>query len=150
MKNLILLIFLGLLPYTTYAQGYIPLPPIQYQTTKPAQNYPNNQLYLPDITYDRIDSVLEDGWYEAIVKYNNPNTRKVSAYKLNVKVFDDRVTTISFGNEGSLHSGFNTSGYTYSGGNLSFYQDKKGNIVAADTKVNIYRNGYTTTYIIEL
>lgn len=150
MKKTFIVILLCLSFYTTYAQGYIALPPIQYQTTKPTPSYSNGQLYLPDISYDRIDNVLEDGWYEATVTYNNPNSGKKSVYTLNVKVFDDKVTTIRFGNEGSLHSGYNSSGYTYSGGNLTFYQNNNGNVIAADTKVYIYQNGYTTTYIIEL
>ena len=150
MKKTFIVILLSLCSYATYAQGYITLPSIQYQTTKPTQNYPNGQLYLPDISYDRIDNILKDGWYEATVTYNNSNTGRKSVYTLNVKVFDDRVTSIRFGNEGSLHSGFNTSGYTYSGGNLSFYQNNEGTIIAADTKVDISQNGYTTTYVIEL
>ncbi len=55
--------------------------------------------------------VLDDGWYEATVEYKNLSTITNATYTLNVYVKNDRVSTISFGNDGSVHTGINSSGY---------------------------------------
>lgn len=162
MRKVLLTLLMCICSYSVYSQ--IPLPDIGYTPISPSQPstrssrtlepYSNpllqGQIPLPDISYERLNTIIENGWYTATIKYYNPNTETKSTYTLNVRVFNDRVTAISFGNDGSLHTGINNSGYTYSGGDLTFYQDKKGNIVAADTAVKIYRNGYTTTIEIEL
>lgn len=89
---------------------------------------------------------IEDGWYVANVRYQNFNTYTRSSYSLNVKVVDDRVTVIDFGNGGSVHSGYNSSGYFYNGGYLSFETDYEGNIVAATTRVTINSSDGNTLY----
>jgi len=65
-------------------------------------------------------SAISNGWYNATVKYYNPNTDTQSTYSLSVRVENDAVTAIDFGNGGSVHSGYNNSGYSYSGGRLTF------------------------------
>ncbi len=80
---------------------------------------------------------IDDGWYEATVKYTNYSTWTTSSYILDVYVSDDRVTTIDFGNDGSFHTGFNSDGYLYSGGYFSFEKDYAGNITAATTTVTV-------------
>lgn len=94
---------------------------------------------------------IEDGWYEATVKYFNYSTGTRSTYTLNVKVEYNRVTMIDFGNGGSVHSGYNSSGYIYSGGNLSFTRDYDYNVVGANTTVRIsLENGNTITYNVDI
>ena len=80
---------------------------------------------------------IENGWYEALVSYYNPKTYQRSNYTLSVKVEFNRVTVIDFGNEGSIHSGYNNSGYTYNGGSLSFQKDFNGQISSATTQVSV-------------
>ena len=80
---------------------------------------------------------IEDGWYEAIVKYTNYSTGTNSTYSLNVKVEYGKVSKIDFGNGGSVHSGYNNEGYIYSGGYLFYEKDYNGNIVAATTTVTV-------------
>lgn len=85
---------------------------------------------------------IDDGWYAANIKYTNYATSSNANYRLKVKVDYDRVTLISFGNGGSVHTGLNNEGYLYTGGNLSEERDYNGNIIALTTTVNISdRNG---------
>lgn len=93
---------------------------------------------------------IEDGWYEANVFYNNPNTYQRSNYQLSVKVENNRVTTIDFGNGGSIHAGFNNSGYTYYGGNLSFQRDFNGQISSASTQVSVTDSNGTRYYDVKI
>lgn len=80
-------------------------------------------------------SGIDDGWYEASIKYTNDATGTNANYVLNVKVEYDKVVKIDFGNGGSVHSGYNNEGYTYNGGILSFERDMEGNTLAATTAV---------------
>lgn len=80
---------------------------------------------------------IEDGWYNATVKYSNYSTGTNATYSLKVKVNYGKVSIIDFGNGGSVHNGYNNEGYFYSGGYLSFETDYDGNTVAATTTVNI-------------
>ena len=101
-----------------------------------SQSYSRSLLvnnYEKTINYGGI----EDGWYNATVKYTNYNTGTNSTYNLKVKVEYGKVSTIYFGNGGSVHSGYNNEGYFYSGGYLSFETDYNGNTVAATTAVTI-------------
>lgn len=158
MKKLLITLLIGFVSLQSYSQiplgsvGYTPLSPntkgFDSYSTPSFTTYPS--IPLGEVSYERLDVIVKSGWYEATVKYYNPSTRTKSTYTLNVKVFNDRVTTISFGNEGSLHSGHNNSGYTYSGGNLTFHEDKSGDIVAITTRVSISHNGTTTYYDVEL
>ena len=93
---------------------------------------------------------IENGWYTATVKYFNSSTYTRSTYTLNVRVENDRVTAIDFGNGGSVHSGYNNSGYFYSGGYLYFETDINSNIVAATTKVTVTKNGSSVSYSIRI
>ena len=93
---------------------------------------------------------IEDGWYEANVTYNNPNTYQRSNYQLSVKVENNRVNTIDFGNEGSIHAGYNNSGYTYYGGNLSFQRDFNGQISSASTQVSVTDSNGTRYYDVKI
>lgn len=80
---------------------------------------------------------IENGWYEAMVAYNNPKTYQRSNYRLSVKVENNRVTAIDFGNGGSVHTGYNNSGYSYYGGNLTIQKDFNGRITSATAKVSV-------------
>lgn len=166
MKKFLLALTLCACSYSAYSQ--ISLPEFRYTPVTPSNNsnqssrssYPtlepyNNpllkeQIQLPELNYSRTNTVLENGWYDAEVTYYNPRTETKSTYALDVQIHNDRVVIISFGNEGSLHTGSNNSGYTYSGGDLTFYQNKKGEIVSADTTVKIYTNAGYTYFKIEL
>ncbi len=80
---------------------------------------------------------IDNGWYKAIVVYFSYSTYTKSTYKLDVKVEYDKVTVIDFGNNGYIHSGYNSDGYIYTGGYLSFDRDYDGNIISASTKVTL-------------
>lgn len=161
MKKLFLALSLSVCSLTAIGQS-LSLPEFRYTPTNPPQSRSSysldpcsnpllkEQIPLPEFNYDRLNTILENGWYEATVEYSNANTYTKSTYTLDVKIHNDRVVTISFGNEGSLHTGSNNSGYTYSGGDLTFYQNQKGEIVSADTTVKIYKNGSYTYFKIEL
>lgn len=82
------------------------------------------------------NKALEDGWYKAIVQYTNTGTSYKATYNLRVKVSNDNVTMIEFG-DGYLHSGINSSGYHWSGGALRLSTDINGNVTSASTTVNI-------------
>ncbi|WP_143069897.1 hypothetical protein [Hymenobacter actinosclerus] len=72
---------------------------------------------------------IDDGWYEATVKYRNPSTWTMSTYRLNVKVRYGRVVAIDFGNGGSIHTGMNNEGYIFGGGDI--YTDSYGNTTSS-------------------
>ncbi|WP_439880924.1 hypothetical protein ACSX1A_17450 [Pontibacter sp. MBLB2868] len=96
-------------------------------------------------------SNIQDGWYEATVKYYNSSTYTRSTYTLNVKVQYNRVVAIDFGDGGSIHSGYNNSGYIYSGGTLSFQRDySTGSITSATTRVTVSQGTTMLTYDISL
>ena len=80
---------------------------------------------------------IKDGSYKATVQYSNYSTGTNSNYTLIVDVQDDKVISIDFGNDGSVHAGYNNEGYIYSGGYLSFETDYDGNITTASTTVTI-------------
>jgi len=73
----------------------------------------------------------------AKVKYNNYSSGTISKYRLKVIVEYDRVAAIDFGNDGSVHSGNNSSGYFYSGVNLNFSNDYNNSIGSASTRVTV-------------
>lgn len=105
---------------------------------------------VPFTTYKSVRNVLKNGIYEATVYYNSSTGQK-SRYTLNVKVADDRVTAIYFGNNGYVHVGYNNEGYSYSGGALSFSKGYNGEITGATTVVQVrYNNGAVQQFKIEL
>ena len=95
-------------------------------------------------------SDLPDGWYVAIVKYTNYSTGTYSTYTLNVKVGWGKIKAIDFGNDGSVHDGYNNSGYFYNGGYLSYDTDYNGNITAAYANVTVTTNGNTVYFKITI
>ncbi|MEJ6980540.1 hypothetical protein WG906_08775 [Pedobacter sp. P351] len=98
-----------------------------------------------------LNKKLSDGWYKASVIYYNPKTYYKTKYTLKVKVSFNRVIEISFGNDGSVHAGYNNSGYNYIGGDLKYTHDSDGDIESATTQVNIVeRDVSTKTFYISL
>lgn len=98
------------------------------------------------VSYNQISN----GKYEATVYYSS-STGHRATYQLIVTVFNDAVTIIHFGNNGSVHTGYNNEGYTYSGGTLRFSKDYNGKITGASTTVKVkYLNGTLVQYNIEL
>ena len=93
---------------------------------------------------------IEDGWYEANVKYANYQTSTYRTYTLDVKVQYNRVVAIDFGNGGSVHTGYNNSGYTYSGGTLYFETNYAREIIAATTTVTIFQGNQTQRFDIRI
>ena len=93
---------------------------------------------------------LEDGWYNSTVKYSNYNTGTFANYRLKVKVEYERVTTISFGNGGSVHTGYNNEGYIYSGGYLEAERDYDGRVVAYTTKITVSDTNGMRTFNIRI
>jgi hypothetical protein len=81
---------------------------------------------------------IKDGWYTAKVKYTNYSTGTNATYKLDVKVEFNNVVKIDFGNDGSVHTGYNNEGYIFSGGYLNVETDyTSGDILSASTTVTI-------------
>lgn len=166
MRKLILALFLSACSFSAYSQ--LSLPEFNYTPVNPSNNsnqsystsYPSLEIYsnpllkeqiaLPEFNYSRTNTVLENGWYDAEVTYYNPRTETKSIYDLDVKIHNDRVVAISFGEEGSIHTGDNNSGYSYSGGDLTFYKNKTGKIVSADTTVKIYTKAGYNYFNVEL
>ena len=94
---------------------------------------------------------LPNGSYNALVSYSNTSTKHSANYSLKVDVQYGRVTAIHFGNEGSVHNGYNNSGYFYNGGDLRFQYDSDGDITSATTRVTIIdKSGNTLIYNISL
>jgi hypothetical protein len=93
---------------------------------------------------------LDDGWYAAMVSYDNSNTLTLSTYTLDTKVQQNRVVVISFPNGGSVHSGPNNSGYIYSGGDLELDHVISGDIVRAFTIVYIQNRSSQITYTVTI
>lgn len=126
-----------------------------YQTFIKLEAILRTEANLLSLQYNGVSSstsylTIEDGWYEATIKYSNSNTYTRSTYTLNVQVQSDRVVRIDFGNGGSVHSGYNNSGYYYSGGYLNFSYDFNGNIVGATTRVTVQRGTAYLTYDVEI
>lgn len=95
-------------------------------------------------------NVLKNSNYEATVYYSSSTGHKAK-YNLIVTVSDDRIVTIHFGNEGSVHTGYNNEGYLYSGGELKFSINQQGEITGASTIVHVrYSNGTVQKFSIEL
>lgn len=140
--------------------NYTPVTPSDNNNQSYSSSYPsldsysnpllNDRIGLPEFNYSRTNTVLENGWYDAEVTYYNPRTETKSTYALDIKVHNDRVVAINFGEGESIHTGDNNSGYSYSGGDLTFYQNNSGKIVSADTTVKIYTNAGYTYFNIEL
>ncbi len=110
---------------------------------------PTIRLEADNITHSNLSnsqSNIENGWYQATVKYCNYSTYTQSKYTLNVKVEYGRVIVIDFGNGGSVHSGYNNSGYTYSGGYIHMERDYNYNIVAAKARVTITEDFTVKTF----
>lgn len=61
--------------------------------------------------------IIKDGLYEMNVNCRS-STGLDKNYILDVKITNDYVTYIYFGNGGSVHSGRNNSGYTWRGGGI--------------------------------
>lgn len=83
----------------------------------------------------RANKAIDDGIYESTVDYYS-YTGYTATYILNVKVVDERVVTIYFGNGGSLHTGYNNEGYVYKGGYLTPHT-YNGQVVALTTTVTV-------------
>lgn len=108
------------------------------------------RLPAPEIETRGQYTNIDNGWYEATVKYSTSNTYTKSTYTLKVKVEYNSVTKIDFGNGGSVHSGYNNSGYYYSGGHLSFERNFNNEIVAATTRVTVSEGSVYRYYDIRI
>lgn len=93
---------------------------------------------------------IKNGKYEATIYYSSTTGEK-STYQLTVTVSNDNVTAIHFGNNGSVHTGYNNEGYTYYGGALQFSRDYEGNITGASTVIKVrYPNGTVQQFQVEI
>jgi hypothetical protein len=93
---------------------------------------------------------IKDGWYKATVKYSNYKTGFNGTYTLDVKVSYGSIVTIDFGNEGSIHNGYNNEGYVWSGGYLTLNKDFQGNITSATATVSTSDNNGLRYYNITI
>ncbi len=99
--------------------------------------YAKSDLNRSEYFVSNFSTGIEEGWYQATIKYENSKTGTYETYSLKVQVQYDKVVKIDFGNGGSVHSGYNNEGYIYTGGSLSFEKDYNGNTTAAATTVTI-------------
>lgn len=106
-------------------------------------DYQSNSVYLHKI---------ENGWYKSTVKSLNLNTYTRSIYLLNVRVENNRITAIDFGNGEILHVGDNNSGYKYSDGYLNIDRGYKNNhIIGVSGQVKIsWNTGNVIIYDIKI
>jgi hypothetical protein len=95
---------------------------------------------------------IENGWYKSTVKSLNLNTYTRSIYLLNVRVENNRITAIDFGNGEILHAGENNSGYQYSDGYLSIDKGFNNNhIIGVSGHVRIsWNTGNVIIYDIKI
>ena len=85
--------------------------------------------------------VLDDGVYELSV-YCQTHTGLNRNYTLDVRIQNDKVVRIYFGNGGSVHSGHNNSGYTWRGGGIRWNTDWEGDITGGEAVIHVdYGNG---------
>lgn len=106
-------------------------------------DYQSNSVFLQKI---------ENGWYTTTVKSLNLKTYTRSIYLLNVRIENNRVTAIDFGNGEILHVGENNSGYQYSDGYLSIDRGyKDSHIIGVSGQVRIsWNNGNVIIYDIKI
>jgi hypothetical protein len=83
---------------------------------------------------------------KAFVDYYNYNTYTKATYQLIVGVKYGSVSSIEFGNGGSVHSGYNNEGYYYSGGTLYAEKDYNGDITAYTATVTVKDSNGTRTF----
>lgn len=87
------------------------------------------------------DVILDNGVYELPVSYQS-HTGQKSNYVLDVKIQNDNVVCIYFGNGGYVHSGYNNSGYSWRGGGIQWNVDWNGNIISGHAIIQVtYDNG---------
>lgn len=92
---------------------------------------------------------VKNGVYVANVNYENSKTPTRSNYVLEVEVTNNYVTKIDF-EQGSVHTGRNSSGYSYEGGELYFEYDEYGNLTGGSTLVIIQTRTYTVYYEVKI
>ena len=101
-------------------------------------------VYTPvfEVTQRNLNEViLDNGVYEITVNCKS-HTGIDKNYLLEVRIHNDRVTQIYFGNGGSVHSGPNNSGYTWRGGGIEWETDWYGNILYGKAIMQIdFNNG---------
>jgi hypothetical protein len=94
---------------------------------------------------------LQNGWYSATVIVHNMGTGSKSRYSLKVKVEYNRVVMIDFGNDGSVHSGYNNSGYYYLGGDLNYENDSNGDLTSVTAEVSVVdKSAITRKFYIDI
>ena len=94
--------------------------------------------------------ILDDGVYELLVEYKS-NTTNYEQYTLEVRIENDKVTHIYFGNGGYVHNGWNNSGYTWNGGGIRWNVDYYGNIISGTAIIQLnYGNGRWQLFTIKL
>ncbi|MBR5147884.1 MAG: hypothetical protein IKV15_01645 [Bacteroidaceae bacterium] len=84
--------------------------------------------------------ILDDGIYKLGVEYKS-NSTNFAQYELEVRIQNDNVTHIYFGNDGYVHSGRNNSGYTWRGGGINWNVDFYGNITGGSAIIQVNYQG---------
>jgi hypothetical protein len=101
-------------------------------------------VYTPNFSVtsrNLSDVILDNGVYELPVSYQS-HTGQKSNYVLDVKIQNDNVVCIYFGNGGYVHSGYNNSGYSWRGGGIKWNVDWSGNIISGHAIIQVtYDNG---------
>ena len=94
------------------------------------------------VTYRNLSyAILDDGVYELPVSYMS-DTGHRAKYILDVKIQNDNVVCIYFGNGGYVHSGYNNSDYSWRGGGILWNVDWNGNIISGEAIIQVdYNNG---------
>jgi hypothetical protein len=93
--------------------------------------------FMPVTSRNLTDVILDNGVYELPVNYQS-HTGEKSNYVLDVKIQNDNVVCIFFGNGGYVHNGYNSSGYTWRGGGIQWSVDWNGNILSGVAIIQLY------------
>lgn len=129
---LLLVICLGIQVIPTSAQyiGYIPIFPVTSRNLR--------------------EVILDNGVYELPVSCQS-HTGQRANYILDVKIQNDNVICIYFGNGGYVHRGHNNSSYSWRGGGIEWDVDWRGNIISGSAIIQIdYDNGKYQLFTIRI
>jgi hypothetical protein len=150
MKKILITFIMCFFNYYLFAQlPFVSFKPVEVQSyTPPVVNTQSNNL--PFVSYTPVFSVtqrnlsqviLDDGIYELVVEYSSNSTSN-ELYTLDVRIENDKITHIYFGNGGYVHNGRNNSGYSWSGGGIRWDVNNNGKIRGGKAIIQLnYGNG---------
>lgn len=91
-----------------------------------SQNFRRAEYSMDDSSSGPL---VQDGWYNATVDYENTTTHTNATYTLEIGVKSGKVVIIKFPKGGSVHSGNNNEGYRWQGGGINSNYNSWSSIV---------------------